>query len=91
MWDSDRKNVEENGLVTAGVAEKKTRKCITITIMDIIHRPVFYLKHEVSETGFFLRLQVGPIERAHLSRSLLKTETGLSPKRSVLNKRQDDR
>jgi hypothetical protein len=27
-----------------------------ITIMDISHRPVFYLKHNVSETGFCLRL-----------------------------------
>jgi hypothetical protein len=32
---------------------------ITITILDIIHRPVFYLKHDVSETGFYLRLKVG--------------------------------
>jgi hypothetical protein len=41
----------------------------TITVfLDIIHRPVFYLKHKVSETGFCLRLQViptqlGPIDR----------------------------
>jgi hypothetical protein len=32
----------------------------TVTILDIILRPVFYLKREVSETGFCLRLQVGP-------------------------------
>jgi hypothetical protein len=25
---------------------------ITITILDIMHRPVFYLKHDISETGF---------------------------------------
>jgi hypothetical protein len=31
---------------------------ITITILDIIYRPVFYLKHDVLETGFCLRLQV---------------------------------
>jgi hypothetical protein len=40
---------------------------LTITITDIVHRLVFYLKHEVSETGFCLRLQeestkLGPIE-----------------------------
>jgi hypothetical protein len=29
---------------------------ITITILDIIHRDVFYLKHDVSETGLCLRL-----------------------------------
>jgi hypothetical protein len=43
----------------------------TITFLDIIHRPVSYLKHDVSETGFCFRLQVGPaqsdpIERAGL-------------------------
>jgi hypothetical protein len=27
--------------------------------LGIIHRPVFYLKHDVSDTGFCLRLQVG--------------------------------
>jgi hypothetical protein len=36
-----------------------------------MYRPVFYLKHDVSETGFYLRLQVehtlvGPIETASL-------------------------
>jgi hypothetical protein len=41
---------------------------MTITILGIIHRPVYYLKH-VSETRFCLRLQVettqiGPIDRA---------------------------
>jgi hypothetical protein len=44
---------------------------ITITILDIIHRPVFYLKHGVSETEFCLqhqveRTQVAPIDRARL-------------------------
>jgi hypothetical protein len=43
----------------------------TITILDIVHRPVFYLKHEVSETGFCLRLpeeptNLGPIVTASL-------------------------
>jgi hypothetical protein len=45
---------------------------ITVTILDIIHRPVFYLKHSVSEIGFWLRFQVepsyfGPIDIARLS------------------------
>jgi hypothetical protein len=44
---------------------------ITIIILDIIRRPVFYLKKDVSETGFCLSLQVkptrvDPIERASL-------------------------
>jgi hypothetical protein len=42
---------------------------ITITILNTINRPVFYLKHDVSETGVCLCLQaelaqIGPIERA---------------------------
>jgi hypothetical protein len=40
---------------------------ITITILDIIHRLVFYLKQDVSKTGFWVHLevkssQVGPVE-----------------------------
>jgi hypothetical protein len=31
---------------------------ITIIILDIIYRPVFYLKHNLSETGFCLHLQL---------------------------------
>jgi hypothetical protein len=30
----------------------------SIMFLDIIHRPAFILKHNVSETGFCLRLQV---------------------------------
>jgi hypothetical protein len=42
---------------------------INFKILYIIHRSAFYLKHKVSETGFFLRFyvlptQVGPIGRA---------------------------
>jgi hypothetical protein len=55
--------------------------------MEITHRFVFCLKHDVSETGFCLRLQVeltfklGPIDRtslclkAQLNRFHLMTET----------------
>jgi hypothetical protein len=39
----------------------KTRKIETITIMDIIRRPVIYLKYGVSETGFCPHLQEKPI------------------------------
>jgi hypothetical protein len=59
---------------------------ITITILDIIHRPVFYFKDNVSETGFSLRLQVEHIQlglidtaslcrRTQMSRFHLKMET----------------
>jgi hypothetical protein len=41
-------------------------------MLDIIHRPIFYLKHNNSEKGFCLYLEVehtqlGPIDRARLS------------------------
>jgi hypothetical protein len=64
----------------------------SVTILDIIHRPVFYLKRNVSETGFCLRLQLvslrtlGPNEQ-------VPPEGGdkiQSPKRCVLCKIQDD-
>jgi hypothetical protein len=60
---------------------------ITITILNIIHRPVLYLKHSLSETGFCLHLQVvhtqlSQIGRASLSlrfknQSLDSAESGL--------------
>jgi hypothetical protein len=48
---------------------------ITITILDIFHHRVFHIKHNVSETGFCLRLQVeatqlGPVQRQRLALSL---------------------
>jgi hypothetical protein len=59
---------------------------ITITILDIIHRLVFFLKHLISEAGFCLCLHVVPRQRlansfywARLSRFHLKTETESSP------------
>jgi hypothetical protein len=57
---------------------------ITITILNIIHRTVFHLTHNVSETEFYLRLQVEPtqldtIDRARTqyieSELCLETET----------------
>jgi hypothetical protein len=35
---------------------------ITTTILDIIDRPVFYLKHGVSETGLCHRFQAEPTQ-----------------------------
>jgi hypothetical protein len=45
---------------------------ITITILDIIHRPVFYLKYDVPENGFCLRLQVEPTESGPIDRASLR-------------------
>jgi hypothetical protein len=49
--------------------------------MDIIHRPIYYLKHNISETGFCLGLhvestQLGPIYRASLSGQRLALSVG---------------
>jgi hypothetical protein len=43
----------------------------SITILDIIYRPGFYFKHNVSKTGFCRRLQtklsyLGPVDGASL-------------------------
>jgi hypothetical protein len=35
---------------------------ITITILGIVHRPVFYLKHNFSHTESDFRVQVVPIQ-----------------------------
>jgi hypothetical protein len=77
-----------NSLIVA-----RNSRIINITILGIVHRPVFYLKHDVSETGFFLRpkteassiywdqkIQVQPQDEDRIH----------SPKRYVLNKRQYD-
>jgi hypothetical protein len=41
---------------------------ITITIVDIIQRQIFYLKYDVSETGFCFHLQVKPTQMGLLYR-----------------------
>jgi hypothetical protein len=67
---------------------------ITITILDTDHRPVLYLKHDVSETGFCLRRRFSPetenssLHWAHLSRFRLKTETESSPLNVMFIKRR---
>jgi hypothetical protein len=74
---------------------------ITVTVLDIIHRPVIYSGHTVSENGFCLRLQVeptqfylidyscslSPVRKQFLSNDGDRIQ---SPKCYTLNKRQDD-
>jgi hypothetical protein len=38
----------------------------TVTVLDNIHRPVFYLKRDVSETEFCLRRQAEPTQLASI-------------------------
>jgi hypothetical protein len=54
---------------------------VTLTILDIIHRPVFYSKHKVSETGFCLLLQ------AELSQTqqIVSGDRIQYPKRCIVN------
>jgi hypothetical protein len=47
------------------------------------HRPVFYLKHDVSEAGFCFRLQVERTQRGAIDSDGDRIQ---SPKRRVLNK-----
>jgi hypothetical protein len=54
---------------------------ITITILDIIHCPAFYLKRNVSETKGLFPPEWVPPENG---------ERTQSPKRCILNERQDD-
>jgi hypothetical protein len=44
---------------------------IIVTVLDIIHRTVFYLKRGFSETGFFFCLQVQDIQLATTKMSIL--------------------
>jgi hypothetical protein len=48
---------------------------ITIIIQDIIHLPVFYLEHRVSEAGFCLRHQVMPTQLSPIDGVNLRTDT----------------
>jgi hypothetical protein len=48
---------------------------ITIEILNIIHRPVFYLKHSVSEAGFCPRFQVEPTKLGKTDRDSLCLRT----------------
>jgi hypothetical protein len=59
------------GLICFAVSLNEGGASITITILDIIHRPVFYLKHNVSEAVFCLRLQVEPIQLGPIHRASL--------------------
>jgi hypothetical protein len=60
---------------------------MTVTILDIIHSHVLYLKHNVSETGdsvFVLKWNIPVTETstiywAHLSKFHLKTRTESCP------------
>jgi hypothetical protein len=44
---------------------------IIITVLDIIHHPVFYLKHDVLETGLCLCLQAEPSQLNPIDRPSL--------------------
>jgi hypothetical protein len=48
---------------------------LTITILDIVHIPVFYLKHHFTETEFCFRLQVEPTQRNPIDRASLCFQT----------------
>jgi hypothetical protein len=49
---------------------KSQQIIIIIRIFDIMHRPVFYLKPDASETGFCLRPQDEPTQLSLIESSL---------------------
>jgi hypothetical protein len=62
-----------------------------MTILDIIHCPVSYLKYDVSETIFFLRFLLVPTQLAHSAELVhvsyqqqLKMETQSSLRNAVI-------
>jgi hypothetical protein len=55
---------------------------ITIKILDIIHRPVFYWKHDVSEIQLCLRLKVQPSQLDQRDRASLCLRTPASQSQS---------
>jgi hypothetical protein len=86
-------------LIFKGKDKVKYMFNINITILEIIYRPAVYLKHNVSETELCLSLRrnfsVVPIDGSSLMgrNEKVQPEDGYrmqSPKRCVLNKRQDD-
>jgi hypothetical protein len=48
---------------------------MTIRVLDIIHRPVFYLKHDISETGLCPEEETRSMYGSQLRRFLQKTAT----------------
>jgi hypothetical protein len=54
---------------------------ITITILDIIQSPVFYLKQDVSETGSCIRLHVEPTHMGPIDIASLCLRAVLNPKK----------
>jgi hypothetical protein len=80
-----------------GNGENVVTSILCVTVLDIIHRPVLYLKHDVSETGLCLHLKVNLARRQRLAlfgpSKLVQREDGnriQSTKRFVFNKRTMD-
>jgi hypothetical protein len=57
---------------------------ITSMFLDIIHRPVYFSKHNVTETGFSRRLQVKPTQLGQIDR-----EYGVRSAFSILSRPSD--
>jgi hypothetical protein len=51
----------------------------TITVLEIIHCPVFYLKYDFSKTGFCLRLQLEPTPLGPIDSPSLCLRTQAAP------------
>jgi hypothetical protein len=58
--------------------------------LDIIHRPVFIWNHNVSETGFYLRLQVKTTQLSPIPGLLKRPLQGRDQNRSANDDDDDD-
>jgi hypothetical protein len=54
---------------SSGSKSKPSKHNIIIVFLDIILRPVSFKTHKVSETGFCLRLHVGPTQLCLVDRA----------------------
>jgi hypothetical protein len=62
----------------------------TVTFLDSIHCPIFYLKHDVSETGLCLCLQVEPTQLGQSDRASFCLWTPeMTPKGFIKPKQQE--
>jgi hypothetical protein len=62
----------------------------TITILEIIHRPLFHLKRDILETAVRLRLQVEPSKLCSIGRVILCIRSRFHPKTETESSLRND-
>jgi hypothetical protein len=67
---------------------KSKKEMLSIIILHIVYRPVFYLKHDVSETWFCLRLEMVWTQLSPIGRDSLSLRTSAPTPHRVYNTNQ---